>query len=109
MMKKEEKPILLIAAILIAVVVYFFIEHYKTVKSLERNVEHTNAVIYDLSIGTRGRYYLKYYYLVDGIKYHGNGKWYPKSDTLSVKDTIVIIYDRTNNGFSKPERDFLYK
>jgi hypothetical protein len=105
-MKKEEKPVILIGAAFVIFSIYLMIFAYNRTKSLETNIEYTKAVIYNLSIGMRGNYYLYYDYFVDSIKYQGNGNWYPKSDTLSVSDTIEIVFDKTNHSFSRTVRDF---
>jgi hypothetical protein len=80
--------------------------------SLEINGKYASAVIHDLSFsgGKASKSYKLYYnFFVDSIKYKGLGKWYPNSDTLSVGDTIAIIYDKTNPAYNnQTKRDFKY-
>ncbi|WP_147336338.1 DUF3592 domain-containing protein [Bacteroides oleiciplenus] len=74
--------------------------------SLNKSVEYTDAVIVDFSSGPRMRCYLDYKFFVNGKAYHGSGKYYSKSDTLSIGDTVVVVYDRTNPNNNKVYRDY---
>ena len=73
-------------------------------KALARNSEYTNAVIFDFS-ETREAY-LKYVFFINETKYKGSGFHYPNSDILSIGDSIVIVYDRTNPTNNMTKRDF---
>ena len=108
-MKKEEIPFILIGAIFVTVLAYMLIIELKKQKSLELNWEYCDAVILNFVPGMRGRYSLEYIYFINETKYQGRGTHYPKSDTLSIGDTIVIVYDKTNPAYSKHERDFYRK
>jgi hypothetical protein len=101
-----EKPYLVICCTFVILSSCLFIFDYRRTKSLKLNIEYADAVIYNLSIGMKANYYLYYKYVINDIKYQGNGRWYPKSDTLSIGDTILIVYDKSNPSFSKPERDY---
>ena len=104
-MKKEEKPFILIGAVFLIFLMYLLSLQENKMKSLKSNIEYTNAVIFDFSSGPRGRRYFDYVFFIDGTKYQGGGKHYPQTDTLSVGDSIVIVYDKTNPISSKPKRD----
>ena len=106
MIRKHELPFLFIAALFIILCVFLLYTDIQKEKSLRANFEYTHAVILSFSSGPRGRYYLDYNYFVNGIKYQGSGKHYPKSDILSIGDTIVVVFDKTNPVNSRPERDF---
>ena len=106
-MKKQEKPFILIGAAFFIFLLYLLTLQENKMKLLKSNIEYTNAVILDFSSGPRGRHYLDYVFLVNGTNYHGSGKHYPNSDTLSKGNSIVIVYDKTNPDNNKPERDFI--
>ena len=76
----------------------------------KENSEYANAVIYELAdriIGSKGSTpYLYYNYIVDGREYKGWGMWYPYKDTLSVGDTIVIMYNKRDPYKNITKRDF---
>ncbi len=38
--------------------------------------------------------------------YQGEGKPYPRYDTLSVGDTIAVVYDKTDPDNNIPERNY---
>jgi hypothetical protein len=103
-------------------------------KLLEENGVYTEAIIYRFSHGkvNGSKPYFCYYYAVDGTiykdrrrrhlnhgcctigsglirncaEYKGFGRWYRRSDTLSVGDTIIIIYNKKNPSHSVAKRDF---
>lgn len=77
------------------------------INSLDKNIESTNAVIVDFSSGSRMRYNLDYKFFVNEQEFHGSGKHYPKDDTFSIGDTVIIVYDRLNPDNSKTYRDYV--
>jgi len=76
---------------------------------LKKNGEYTNAVIYEFAKVKNGksgyRAILRYRYIVDDVEYKGWGIWYPYSDTLSIGDSIIIMYDKKQPSFKKTKRD----
>ncbi|MDR1759681.1 MAG: hypothetical protein LBR60_04050 [Fibrobacter sp.] len=80
---------------------------YNSKQNLKENGVYTNAVIYKLEkCGKKSRNRcIRYNYIVDGVKYENWGKWYPKSDTLSVGDSIEIIYNKENPNDCMTKRD----
>ena len=83
----------------------FLVLAYIKQQSLEEHIEHTNAVVVKLYSSTRMSNYLDYKFFVGKKEYHGSGYWYPKSDTLSVGDSINIVYDTINPKNNEPWRD----
>lgn len=53
------------------------------------------------------RYNLDYKFFVNEQEFHGSGKHYPKDDTFSIGDTVIIVYDRLNPDNSKTYRDYV--
>lgn len=106
-MKKSENIVVYLLTIIgIIFVFYLQIEAVIKKRSLDRNLEYSRAVIVDFSSGPRMRYYLDYNFFIEEKEYQGSGKYYPASDTLSVGDTITVVYDRTNPDNNRPERDY---
>lgn len=107
-MKVFKKDILLYSFSLILIISMGYLIFGGIVKrnSLDKNIEYTDAIIVDFSSGPRMRYYLEYKFLVNGKAHHGSGKHYPKSDTLSIGDTVVVVYDRMNPDNNKAFRDY---
>jgi hypothetical protein len=72
--------------------------------------EYTNAVIYEFigrdPISGKGTEHFLYNYIVDGREYNGWGLWEKYIDTLSVGDTIAIIYLKRDPYKSITKRDF---
>jgi hypothetical protein len=73
---------------------------------LKENGKYTNAVIYEFA--EKGKYgsikVFRYKYIVDGTEYKGGGVWSPKSDILSIGDTIIIIYNKNKPNKSEAKR-----
>lgn len=103
--QKIEKVFIFFSFILVVFSVIALTYSAKQKNSLKKNLKYTEGIIYDLSIGTKRSWKLYYNYFINGNKYQGNGHWYPNTDTLSLGDTIKIVYDTTNISFSRPARD----
>lgn len=74
-------------------------------RSLDKNLEYSKAIVIDHFYTVRYTDYFSYEFFVEEKKYQGSGKHYPASDTLSVGDTITVVYDKTNPDNNRPERD----
>ena len=74
-------------------------------RSLDKNLEYSKAIVIDHFYTVRYTDYFSYEFFVEEKKYQGSGKHYPASDTLSVGDTITVVYDKTNPVNNRPERD----
>ena len=107
-MKRKDIILYLFCAIMFMFMAYILVGGFFKQSSLQQNRKDTKAVIIDFSTGPHGRFYLDYNYFVNGIKHQGSGKYYPKSDVLSVGDTIIIVYDEMNPSSNKPYRDYEY-
>lgn len=75
-------------------------------RSLDKNAEYTKAIVIDHFYTVRYTDYFSYKFFIDNKEYQGSGRHYPASDTLSVGDSIVVVYDRTNPDINKPERNY---
>ena len=105
-MKRKDIILYLFSGILFIFTSYILIGGFFKQLSLSKNGKDIDAVIIRLHEGSKGWNSLYYNYFINDIKYQGSGRYYPKSDTLSIGDTIIIIYDKTNHASSKPVRDF---
>jgi len=105
-MKRKDIIFYLISAVLFIFTAYICIGGFLKQSSLRKNGKDIDAVIVRLHEGSRGWNSLYYHYFIDDVKYQGSGRYYPKTDVLSIGDTIVIVYDKTNLSSSKPLRDF---
>jgi hypothetical protein len=105
-MSKKDIILWLFSAVLIIFIAYILIGGIHKKKSLDSNMEYYKAVISGFSTGPGLRYYLDYEFNLGSNLYQGSGKHYPKSDTLSVGDTIFIVYDKTNPNNNRPYRDY---
>ncbi|WP_291586313.1 DUF3592 domain-containing protein [Bacteroides sp.] len=107
-MKTIKKDILLYSFSFILVIYFGYLIFVKVVErnSLDKNVEYVDAVIVDFSSGPRMRSYLDYKFFVKEKVYYGSGKHYSISDTLSIGDTVVVVYDRMNPNNNKTYRDY---
>lgn len=92
--------------ILIVFMSYVLFVEITKINSLDKNIEYTNAVIVGFSTGVRGSRWIDYKFFINDKEYHDNGRHYPKSDTLSIGDTIAVVYDRTNPDNSRTYRDY---
>lgn len=102
----KDKVLYSICFIVFVFLVYLIIGAVFKIRSLTANLEFTNAVISGFSTGTRAKCYINYSFFVDDIKYQGGGKHYIKTDTFSIGDTILIVYDSKNPKSSQPYRDY---
>ena len=103
--KKGEMPFVILGIIFFTVMIYGLFISQKEYNSLKENWKYTDGIIYEFYLGTRAIWRLSYDYSVDSNKYQGYGRWYPNTDTLSVGDTIKIVYDTTNVSYSRTARD----
>jgi len=71
-------------------------------QSLDKNLEYSKAIVIDHFFTIRYTDYFSYEFFVGDKKYQGSGNYYPKSDALSVGDTIIVVYDKTNPDNNKP-------
>lgn len=75
-------------------------------RSLEKNLKYTKAIVIDHFFTIRYTDFFSYRFYVGDNEYQGSGQYYPASDTLSVGDTIIVVYDKKNPDNNKPKRDF---
>lgn len=104
--KKQEIIPLSLAVVFIASIFCFMVYKLSKNKSLSDNLEYSCATIINFSSGPRMRYYLDYVFFIGEKKYQGSGRYNPASDTFSVGDTIIVVYDRKNPDNNKPKRDY---
>lgn len=87
-------------------VAYLLIGSIIKKQSLDKNLEYSKAIVIDHFFTIRYSHYFSYEFFVEEKKYQGSGKHYPKSDALSVGDTITVVYDKTNPNNNRTERDY---
>ena len=105
-MKKLKDTILWILSIICGIfLAYLVIGGIIQKQSLDENLENSKAVVVDHFYTVRYTNFFSYDFFVEEKKYQGSGKHYPASDTLSVGDTITVVYDKTNPDNNRPERD----
>lgn len=74
-------------------------------RSLTQNLEYADAVIIKFSWDKSG-HYLNYEFSVDGATYKGSSSHYPKTDGVSIGDTILVVYSRIDPSNNRSERDY---
>ena len=105
-MKKLKDTVLWLLSIICGIfLAYLVIGGIIKKQSLDENLEYSKAVVVDHFYTVRYTNYFSYEFFVEEKKYQGSGKHYPASDTLSVGDTITVVYDKTNPYNNRPERD----
>jgi len=106
-MKNLKDPILwLFSIICVIFLAYLLIGGIIKKQSLDKNLEYSKAIVIDHFFTIRYTDYFSYEFFVEDKKYQGSGEYYPKSDTLSVGDTITVVYDKTNPDNNRPEREY---
>lgn len=85
---------------------YLLIGGYIKKQSLDKNLGYSKAIVIEHFYTIRYTDYFSYEFFVEEKKYHGSGKYDPKSDALSVGDTIIVVYKKTNPDNNRPEKDY---
>lgn len=105
-MKKLKDTLLWLLSIFCGIfIAYVLIGGIIKKQSLDENLEYSKAIVIDDFFTIRQSDYFSYNFFVDENEYQGSGKYYRATDTISVGDTIIVVYDRTNPDSNKPERD----
>lgn len=106
-MKNLKDPILWLLSILCGIfLAYLLIGGIIKKQSLDKNLEYSKAIVIDHFFTIRYTDYFSYEFFVEEKKYQGSGEHYPKSDALSVGDTITVVYDKTNPDNNRPEIEY---
>lgn len=107
-MTLSKKDIILysFSAVFFVFIIYILVGSFNKNRNLIKNIEYTNAVIIDRFFTVRYTDYFSYEFSVNNKLYNGTGWHYPDNDTLSVGDSILIIYDRSNPENNKTYRDY---
>lgn len=100
----KDKILYLFSFVTLLIVLYLLVGGFLKKKSLENKIEYTNAAITEF---TQIRYakFFRYVFCINGKTYYGSGRYYPDSDSISVGDSILIIFDKTNPENNKAARD----
>ena len=99
--------IYVIALIYIIIAIYIgIIIPLKNNKSLKNNLQYEKAIIFSFDTGARASRYINYEFFVDGERYQGDSRYYPQSNILSLGDTIIVVYDKTNPNNNRAYRDY---
>lgn len=102
-MKKLKDSILWLICIICGIfLTYLLIGGIIKKQSLDKNFEYSKAIVIDHFYTIRYTDYFSYEFFVEDKKYQGSGNYYPKRDTLSVGDTITVVYDKTNPDNNRP-------
>ena len=106
-MKKLKDSILWLFSIICGVfLAYLLIGGIIKKQSLDKNLEYSKAIVIDYFYTIRYTHFFSYEFFVGDNKYQGRGKYHPKSDTLSVGDTIIVVYDKTNPSNNRPKIEY---
>jgi len=106
-MKNKKKIIYYVTSIIcFTFLTYLVVGGIIKKRSLDKNAEYTKAIVIDYFYTVRYTDYFSYKFRIDNKEYQGSGRHYPSSDTLSVGDTIIIVYDRENPDNNKPKREY---
>ena len=65
-------------------------------KSLSDNMEYIHAVVDTIGSGIRGRKTIYYDFSVKEIQYRGSGEYYPSNISVSIGDSVLVVYDGIN-------------
>ena len=95
---KSQKDIKIIVIVSIIVVIILGINGWKNMFFLNRNPVITKAVITEIYTVRYSDYY-KYIFKSNNKIYLGNGRY---NNAISVGDTIIIMYEKTNPINNKP-------
>lgn len=100
----KNKILYLVSFVIFLFIIYLIIGGFLKKKSLKDNIEYTNAAVIEF---TQIRYtkLFRYVFCIDGKTHYGSGRYYPESDNISVGDSILIVFDKTNPENSKAARD----
>lgn len=107
MMKNLKDTVLWLLSIVCGIfLAYLLIGGIIKKRLLDKNLEYSKAIVIDHFYTIRYTDYFSYKFSVGDNEYQGSGEHYPASDTFSVGDTIIVVYDRTNPDNNMPERDY---
>ena len=105
MKRLKDIALYLFSVVGIMFISYLLIGGYLKKRSLNNNLRYSEAIIIGHFYTIRYTNYLNYTFVVDEKEYQGSGRYYPATDTFSVGDTILVVYDKTNPSNNKPSRD----
>lgn len=106
MKNKNDIIYYIIFIILFTFLIYLVVGGIIKERSLNKNFEYSKAIVIDHFYTIRYTDYFSYKFSIDNKEYQGSGRHYPKSDSISIGDTIIVIYDRENPDNNKPIRDY---
>lgn len=104
MEKRRKETIYSVIAFFVVLAIFVVIGTIKK-RSLYKNAEVTNAIVIDHFFRVRYEDYYSYKYVVDNKEYQGSGHYNSVFPTVSVGDTVVVIYNQKNPKQSQPKRE----
>ena len=104
MEKRRKETINSVIAFFVVLAIFVVIGTIKK-RSLYKNAEVTNAIVIDHFFRVRYEDYYSYKYVVDNKEYQGSGQYNSVFPTVSVGDTVVVIYNQKNPKQSQPKRE----
>lgn len=91
---------------LIGTAFYIYESSYIPNKSLKNNKTSVRAIVLPKKARIKHAEYYFYEYSVDNKKYIGRGR-YHLNESVTVGDTIIIVYDKKNPDYSKTMNDYI--
>ncbi len=74
--------------------------------SLENNAKCVKAIVIDDFYGIRYTDYFRYVFIANDTVYKGDSRYYKDIETISVGDTIMIVYESTDPHNNIPLREY---
>lgn len=106
MKKRKDRVFLVLAIIGWIFIAYLIIGGIVKRQSMDNNLEYSNAIVIDYFYTIRYTDFFSYSFFVGEKEFRGSGKYYPLIDTLSVGDSIIVVYDRKNPNNNSTYRDY---
>lgn len=104
MNKKETIIMYVIGIVCFAFLAFIVIYPIVLQRSLDNNLEYTNAIVTGDTFVKRTDHYFGYRFNVGNNEYKGWGFNYVRTEVFSEGDTVLVVYDRTN-----PNNNSLYR
>lgn len=104
MNKKETIFMYVIGIVCFAFLAFIVIYPLVLRRSLDNNLEYTNAIVTGDTFVKRADHYFGYRFTVGKDEYKGWGFNYIRTEVFSEGDTVLVVYDRTN-----PNNNSLYR
>lgn len=98
-MSKKMSVYILIGTI-ICIIIAFIASEYRT-EELRNHGKYVTAIITDFYT-IRYTHHFRYVFFIGNKEFCGSDLYYPKTDNISVGDSIVVLYNVENPSMNKP-------